>query len=133
MSLNITIRHELDYLYVEFYGPYNLQDALKFKDQILSICRNQGLKRVLCDTRNMEGNIPVLDRFTFGKALADSAPHGLKLALLGSSMQVLPDKFLENVAVTRGVNIRLSTDINELLEWLQVAPSDHGQNQPPSP
>ncbi|MHC4573415.1 MAG: hypothetical protein ACYS76_04680 [Planctomycetota bacterium] len=132
MSLNITIRHEPDYLYVEFYGSYNLEDALKFKDQILSTCRNQGFKKVLCDTRKVEGDIPVMDRFTFGKALADSAPHGLKLALLGSSEQILPDKFLENVAVTRGVTIRLSTDINELLKWLQVVPVSKNQNRPSS-
>ena len=43
----------------------------------------------------------------------------LKTAILAREDQVLPDRFAETVAVNRGINLRIFTDIAEAKRWLE--------------
>ena len=42
-----------------------------------------------------------------------------KTALVGREDQMLSDNFVENVAVNRGVNLKLFTDADEAIDWLK--------------
>lgn len=38
---------------------------------------------------------------------------------------MLPDNFVENVAVNRGINLKIFTDANEAIDWLKDKSSNY--------
>ena len=42
-----------------------------------------------------------------------------KKALVVREDQMFPDNFVENVAVNRGVNLKLFTNVEEAIDWLK--------------
>ncbi len=43
----------------------------------------------------------------------------LKVAMLAREDHILPDRFFENAAVNRGVSVKLFTDADKAIGWLQ--------------
>ena len=43
-----------------------------------------------------------------------------RLAMIGLPETILQDRFVENVAVNRGVNLRLFTGMDEAVAWLEA-------------
>ena len=41
-----------------------------------------------------------------------------KFALVGRKDQMFPDSFVENVTVNRGVNLKLFSDLEKAVNWL---------------
>jgi hypothetical protein len=43
----------------------------------------------------------------------------LKIALVGREDQMFTDNFVENVAINRGINLKIFTDVDEAVIWLK--------------
>ena len=59
-----------------------------------------------------------MGRFEFGTYMAEQHPIGIKIAFVGTVDQVWPDRFMETIAVTRGVITKVVTETEEALNWL---------------
>ena len=88
------------------------------------LARGLHLTRVLCDITLVTGldadSSSLMDRFEIARTVADLFSSGLKLALVAAPKQLTRDRFEENVMLNRGATVKISTDIQEALVWLQT-------------
>ena len=115
---------EEDILFINATGIYSLTKAKDlFKLSIYSALLYSKSK-ILIDVTGVSGTIPFLDRFEFSEFLSQyKAKHDLKkvgkIAVAGQEPIVDKGRFGENVAVNRGANVRVFTDMKEALIWLK--------------
>jgi len=124
MKMNMEFKPK--YLHVVIEGLFNLQRAEAIFDTIITACSERGQSKVLIDVRKLKGEIPILDRYDFGKHMARVAAQVAGIAFVASEEQVLPDRFLENVASNVGVITLVTTDIDEATQWLGVSDQNAG-------
>lgn len=82
--------------------------------------RKLGISKVVIDARGMTGNPSITDRFELGELLAKQAGARVAVAIVDSALRVLPDRFLETVAVSRGACVKVTTDVAEALAWIDA-------------
>jgi len=110
-------RHE-DYVEVEFSGAFSPTAAMGVVDLMVAACQETGCPRVLLDCRRMSGPLGVTDRYEVAEYGARVIGHHVTVALLARPDQVLPDRFFESVAVSRGVRVQTFIDATQALAWL---------------
>ena len=79
-----------------------------------------GCSGVFVDMTALDGPIDPVDRIFLASRLAEVWPAGVRLAALALPHQV--NRVIENIASSRGVDVRAFTDRDEALAWLQLAP-----------
>jgi len=99
-------------------GAFSYEGARAAFEEILDHARDHGCTRVLIDARRIEGHLSTEARFDLGALMAQLRGPGIRIALVGTEKQVWPDRFLETVAVNRGANARVSTNVEEAMAWL---------------
>ena len=120
------------YLLVEFFGEFSVEAGKQCVDRMVEACKEHSKSKVLLDCRKMTGAMPILDRYLVADYGASKGRLLMQLALLNREGVPLPDNFVENVAVNRGMNMKVFTDHDEALYWLTgVAPnsSDSGNGK----
>lgn len=106
------------YLLFEFSGPFDVIAGKQVVDEMLKACAEYGRNKCVLDCRAMTGPMPLMARFEvieYGQRLRGKVAQ---LAMVGLPGTMLPDRFVENVAVNRGVNLRLFSDLDEAVAWL---------------
>ena len=99
-------------------GAFSLDNAKAFFNEIYRRSREEKVDRILIDARGITTDIPTIARFEFGEHMAEQQPDAIKIALVGSTDMVWPERFLETVSVNRGVNAKVVTEIEDALNWL---------------
>lgn len=107
------------YVRVTFSGQFTLDEAKRSIDAMVAACARERCTSVLFDCRPMSGSLTVSHRFAVAEYGASVVPSTLKVAMLGRPDQLLPDRFLENVARNRGMTMTLFTDEDEAIAWLR--------------
>jgi len=108
------------YLLVEFFGEFSAAAGKQCVDSMVAACEQHGRARVLLDCRRMTGNMPITARFEVAEYGASKRDRLRRFALLGREDMVLPDNFVENVAVNRGMNMKIFTDFDQAEAWLTM-------------
>jgi hypothetical protein len=104
-------------------GEYSLVKANHlFKTAIDNVLFHLRSK-ILIDVKGVTGHIPFSDRFQFADSLSKyRETHALgkvgKIAVVGKEPIVDKDRFGETVAINRGTNVRVFTDMSEALRWI---------------
>ncbi|HEX4959155.1 MAG TPA: STAS/SEC14 domain-containing protein [Lacibacter sp.] len=104
-------------------GTYSLERAIHLCKLSIDTCLLYNKKKILVDITKVTGNVPFFDRFQYAEALAQyKSKHALtavsKIALFGNEPLIDKNRFGETVAVNRGVNIKVFTELNDALAWL---------------
>jgi hypothetical protein len=104
-------------------GEYSLLKAHHLFESSIDYALLHNRGKILIDVNNVTGNIPLMDRFYFSENLANyRKEHGLsnvhKIAVVGKEPIVHEEKFGELVAMNRGVNSRVFTDMKQASDWL---------------
>jgi hypothetical protein len=121
--LSITDRES--FLLVEFSGRFSVEAGKQCVDRMAEASVRLGRPKVLLDCRRMTGDLSVFARFQVADYGATKRHQLRQFALLGREDVVLPDKFAENVAVNRGMNMKVFTDFDEAVLWLsQPTPNE---------
>ena len=123
MPQQIHIEPKDGYLHIEVAGPFDSVKAKEFIRQMLETSSQHTLSRILVDIRKVEGPIPTMARFELARFLAAEKPVPVRLAVLESRGQVPNNKFFENVADNRGAIVKVTTSLEEALEWLEIKPA----------
>ena len=116
---NVTITNKGSYLLFEYTGLFTVEKALACIDLEVEFCIKHEIYKVLLDVRKMEGPLKIIERYEVGTYAEKTAEHKIITALVGRQEYILPDNFLENVTLFRGVIMKVFTDIDEALEWLK--------------
>jgi hypothetical protein len=131
MKLSATYELRTGYLYVKMSGQVDPQSAEEIFFAWAGIALSQKLFRVLCDftlvTVRDERAASKLGKFETGKFAAVAAPRRVKVAVLETPQQIIDGRYGENVTAKNGVSVKMTSDLREALEWLDVGvPADVG-------
>lgn len=141
MGMSLKISAESECLYVTVTGEFSLEEAERTFLEILDAVAQHKHTKVLFDGRQILGQPTGMQRFYYGKyvaqAVADfprrSGLRSPKFAYVLDEPVLDPRRFGENVAANRGMNVKAFDNLKDALEWLGVGPSnkpDAGGTQP---
>jgi len=126
ISLKVDFERQL--LQVVYSGIFSLPDAeANFQDVLANVVEHK-LKKVLIDGRQVVGNPEPLERFYYGKYVAEAVLQTVnrtgidvpRFAYVLHEPVLDPKRFGETVAVNRGMRIKAFDDIKKAEWWLGV-------------
>lgn len=107
------------YVRFDYTGEFSQAVGKQCIDAMVEACSQLQLSKALLDCRKMTGEIQILESFMVAEYGGKMRGFLSKTALVGREDQMLPDNFVENVAVNRGVNLKIFTDIEDAIDWLK--------------
>ena len=119
MIEGLSIIQEEAYIRFDYTGEFSIVMGKQCIDAMVEACSQTQVSKALLDCRNMIGEIKILESFMVAKYGGKMRGFLSKTALVGREDQMLPDNFVENVAVNRGVNLKIFTDVEEAIDWLK--------------
>jgi hypothetical protein len=116
-----SIEIENDILFISVTGECPLNELQSTQLKASTISKEQGIHRILVDLRQACLDLKTIQLFEINKSHVDLFPLGTKHALIISQVTGNPgdEKFVENVAVNRGVLLKIFVDIENAMEWLE--------------
>ncbi len=105
-------------IHLQLRGKYDLSRLSHTIEEVGRLCRETGCRRILADARKHVGGIGVLDLHEIGEMIAREIPRGYRVAVVVSEGRLEMDRFLETVALNRGVLFKLFTRTDEAESWL---------------
>lgn len=110
------------YLYVRATGTFSLDAARDACRRWTEEAISQSERCVVLDVTEVENfdmaDVPVMLRFELGQALVDGLPVDIRLAILETPTQFDPERFGETVMANRGIMVKITTSLDEAVEWL---------------
>lgn len=118
MSENLTISDQGEYMLTEFFGSFSVEEGKRCIDAMTAAARDNKRPKALLDCRRMSGDLSVGARFDVAEYAVTTRGTISRIALVNRPEVVLSDNFLENVAINRGVNLKVFTDFDAAVRWL---------------
>lgn len=112
------VENQGEYLFVKFTDPYQLDTIVELIKEAAAACVEENLSRALVDFREMPGKISTADRFQLGVEAASAMRGLLKVAVVYRRSEM--NWFAETVAKNRGANLRIFSEMDEAIKWLDV-------------
>ena len=115
------------YLSVTISGNFSLPEAKTIYIEALESLLKNDLSKLFIDAFKIKGIVKTIDRYYFGEfAALESMKYmakGLKrisVSICGDEPIIDPDRFGEIVARNRGLDLKVTTDKNESLQFLGI-------------
>lgn len=108
------------YLLFTCQGAGTLASFRVLVDRISVEVAARGRRRVLADVRSMSGALPDMDRFEIGVYAAEKLTGVERFAVL-ASVEHRINRFFEDTARNRGLQVRVFLDEAEALAWTNAA------------
>ena len=108
------------HLLVVATGPFDADACRAAVGEILRICAEKRLGRVLVDFRAIAELISVADRFGLANAVASSKPP--RIAVLVTPANAEYSRTFENTAINRGASVRTTASEAQAREFLGIGP-----------
>ena len=113
------------YLYVKVTGEFNLLRARDLVSEWMEKTHTHSLHRTLCDVTLLTGvdneTMSILTRFTISDLVARLLPKEFRMAILVTRQQFPDALFGEDLMINKGANVKLTSDLDGALKWLNVA------------
>ena len=119
MIEGLSIIQEEAYIRFDYTGEFSIVMGKQCIDAMVEACSQTQISKALLDCRNMTGEINIFSSFMVAEYGVKMIGIISKTALVAREDQMLSDNFVENVAVNRGVNLKLFTDADEAIDWLK--------------
>ncbi len=122
MAYNLKIEVESSVLWVTATGTRSLQTVLAMSQEISAACVERNLKKVLVDVQALEGRLGTLDAYDIPtKHFPKIRNHSIisRCAIVDLKEFENDYRFFENVAVNRGFDLRIFSDVKEAIAWLK--------------
>ena len=106
-----------DYLEYALSGAPTSEDWLAFIERIEVESKQFNQQRVLVDVRGCDATPEPMLRYKLGVSMGKTFSAGIRIAVQELSQNI--DYFWETVAVNRGVQAKVASKREVLLEWLR--------------
>ena len=131
MRMQLDITREENFLRVRVTGKFFLAEANDCVVEMFEAVAQHGVRRVLVDCRQLEGEPTTLERFfhaTFAvremDRFADAGVfRGTRFSYVGHEPLIDRNRFGQKVATNRGLNVMVSLSEREALQWLETDPA----------
>lgn len=119
MAIHYDLTVQGDTLHVRVWGfDESLEDVQSYGLAIIEACRGQGVTRVLCDERQLEYRLNNFEHYEAAEFIATQAPAVARAAIVCNPRCLPAVGLYEDVAVNRGLMLRMFTDIDEAWAWI---------------
>ena len=119
MVMHLKIEPRSDHLHAAVSGSFTHAQLADLLKEIFAASTQHGLRKILLDIGSLEGDIPLMARYDFGRMAAELQREPVRFVVVGSKDQMWPDRFGENVANNRGIAAKVTTNMEEALTWLR--------------
>ncbi|HEY2629210.1 MAG TPA: STAS/SEC14 domain-containing protein [Usitatibacter sp.] len=119
MSYHLQIEEHPKYLHAAASGANTAENVLRFLREAYEACLKQQASAVLLEMK-FEG--PALDTGSIYSVIAQRSDTGKqmrKVAYVAQPEREAKSKFAETVAINRGVNVRLFSNVEAARKWLE--------------
>lgn len=121
MPYDLTIEKKGDFLWVTATGTRSLETVLAMSKDIFAACAKNKVSKVLIDVRPLEGRLKTMEAYEvsdqhFPKIQDRRVITRAALVDLGEFDHSY--RFFENVAVNRGFILRIFSDPDKAVDWL---------------
>jgi hypothetical protein len=119
-ELELTIEEKPDYLHVCTSGKRCQKNVQTLSTTIFNVALEKHLSKILLDIRKLEGYFGFMDIFYLVKeVLKDLKGKGVdQVAIIDIHRSTREGWFLEPVAQSHGLNIRVFSDEESAIKWL---------------
>ena len=111
-------------------GSETDEEGKVFFDQFKQISSETGIKKILVDIRKFRKKLSNMETYEYAVSLANTM-RGFTIATVQNEDLYDPKKFGENVAVNRGLNLRVFQTMEEAYDWLDVQSEMDQEPNPP--
>ena len=106
-----------DYLKIHLSGEISYDEISDLLVTIKKLAEENNRTRILVDAMNVSNtNMPVMEKFHVGELSVDIFGYKNKIALVSKPEHI--NKFMETVAVNRGVRLYVVGNEQDALRWL---------------
>jgi hypothetical protein len=120
MAIQYTIASEGDTLLVNAAGyDETLEEVQEYALAVIDACRENGCTRVLCDETALEYRLGTFDTYQSAQFVATYGAQIEKVAIVCSPRFSADARFWEDVAVNRGLTVRVFREGDAARAWLR--------------
>ena len=105
------------YLIVRIQGEWTSDTLGQAIQDTANLAKQRGLTRILADLHELAAPSTEFTRFQVGQQAVKYFGFHLKVAVVYT--EEFTNKFAENIAVNRGVNLRIFFNLDEAVSWLK--------------
>lgn len=105
-------------LHVQFFSDSTVNNWKKALVEVERLSEETGFCRVLVDVRKQKDLADTMTLFNFGTHL----PRSIKFAVL-CELNIEDHRFIESVAINRGINVKDFDSEKNAIEWLKRWPN----------
>ena len=103
---------------VVFAGHMGLAEHMSAREEAIRQLIATGFDRLLVDARELDAEMSAVDDFEFTAEHQSTPLASVRMAVLHRSEEEERFRFIENVSVNRGGNMRVFTDAERARDWL---------------
>jgi hypothetical protein len=123
MTVAVSMIPMASHLHVDMTGTVDIKSLHDCFREILKTAVQNKLKKVFIDFQCLKGDISNSDRFFLGEFLSNLIQKNIeylqiRISAAGAVPLITPERLGETVALNRGVNLHISTSVEEAMEWL---------------
>ena len=97
----------------------NMNEVSAYSTAVIEAAIQYNSKKILCDERELEYSISVIDTFNLAQAASKYAINLSRIAIICDQRYLADGKFYETVATNRGLIVLVTSDYKEALKWLE--------------
>lgn len=121
MAIHYDFHHEAEWLRVTVKGfDESLEEAMAYGQAVIAEAFRHRCRRILCDERELEYRLSVLDTYALAQAIVQSLPGVARVAIVHPPEAETAD-FFETVVSNRGMLLRVFADLPAAEAWLRQA------------
>ena len=107
-----------EYILLEYTGEVTREEHETGRRHAIQKLTEHGWRRLLVDARRIAAQMSVVDDFEFTVDNVAIHPPLVNIAVVHRSDEAERFRFIEDVAVNRGLNLKVFTDSDEAIDWL---------------
>jgi hypothetical protein len=96
----------------------SVEDVQRYGMAIIDMAVAHGIERALCDETALEYTLGTFSSYEAAKFIAEAAPKICRVAIVCSPRDLQNGAFWETIAVNRGLNVRVTSDLDQAREWV---------------
>jgi hypothetical protein len=116
MHLEMQVQETDGYLSIKAVGPYSLIDLRDLFDRVKAESEMRADRGVVLDVTEVAGTIPVMDMHVLGEHCSRVWKLQCRIAIVAQEGGL--NKFFENVARNRGVQVAVVPNLGAAIAWL---------------
>ena len=109
---------DAEYVMVVYAGEVTKKAHDTSRAEAMRTLTAKGWSRLLVDARQIDAKMTALDDFEFTQEHQSSLPSSVRIAVIHRPNESERFRFIENVAVNRGIGMKVFTDPVEATNWL---------------